>query len=59
VYIDPEVVVEVSYEEIQKSSNYSAGFALRFPRFVRLRPDKKIEDVAEKSHIEKLFESQF
>jgi DNA ligase-1 len=38
--IKPEVVVEVAYQEIQKSPNYESGFALRFPRIMRLRGDK-------------------
>ena len=40
VTIKPKVVVEVAYEEIQKSPTYSSGWALRFPRFIRLRKDK-------------------
>ncbi len=36
----PKIVIEVAYEEIQKSPTYVSGFALRFPRFIRLRPDK-------------------
>lgn len=40
VRFKPRIVIEVAYEEIQKSPSYSSGYALRFPRFVRLRPDK-------------------
>ena len=35
--IKPNVVIEVAYEEIQKSPTYSSKFALRFPRFIRIR----------------------
>lgn len=42
--IRPEIVVEVAYEEIQMSPTYESGFALRFPRLVRLRDDKGAED---------------
>ncbi len=41
VVVKPEVVVQVEYEEIQKSPTYSSGYALRFPRLVRIRFDKK------------------
>jgi len=41
VKIKPKVVIEVNYEEIQKSPKYSSGFALRFPRFIRLRTDRR------------------
>jgi DNA ligase-1 len=40
----PEVVLEVSFDSIQKSTRHKSGFALRFPRIVRLRPDKRAED---------------
>jgi len=38
--VAPEVVIEVSFDSIQKSSRHKSGYALRFPRIVRLRPDK-------------------
>ena len=38
--VTPEVVLEVSFDSIQKSVRHKSGFALRFPRIVRLRPDK-------------------
>jgi DNA ligase-1 len=44
VELKPAVIFEVAYEEIQKSTNYSSGFALRFPRLVAVRDDKSIED---------------
>lgn len=43
VRFKPRIVIEVAYEEIQKSPSYSSGYALRFPRFVRLRSDKNAE----------------
>ena len=45
VEIKPNVIIEVEYEEIQKSPTYSSGFALRFPRALRLREDLSLEDV--------------
>jgi DNA ligase-1 len=36
------VIFEVAYEEIQKSPNYSSGYALRFPRLVAVRDDKSL-----------------
>ncbi|NOZ81784.1 MAG: ATP-dependent DNA ligase [Candidatus Micrarchaeota archaeon] len=58
VRFKPKIVVEVAYEEIQKSPNYSSGFALRFPRFVRLRPDKSPEEADTIERISRLYESQ-
>ncbi len=41
VIVKPKIVIEVAYEEIQKSPTYSSGYALRFPRFVRERTLEK------------------
>jgi len=38
--VSPEVVIEVAFDAIQKSTRHKSGYALRFPRIVRLRPDK-------------------
>ncbi|MBP7708182.1 ATP-dependent DNA ligase [Candidatus Pacearchaeota archaeon] len=46
VQVRPEIVVSVKYQNIQKSPTYSSGFALRFPRIVRLRPDRGTADIA-------------
>jgi len=59
VRIKPEVIIEVKYEEIQKSPTYGSGYALRFPRFVRLREDKALSDVSEIDFVEELYLQQF
>ena len=46
ISVKPEVVVTVQYQNIQKSPTYSSGFALRFPRIVRLREDRGVSDIA-------------
>jgi DNA ligase-1 len=54
VKIKPRVIFEAAYEEIQKSPTYSSGYALRFPRLVRIRPDKGIEDIDTLQRVEEL-----
>ena len=54
----PKVVVEVGYQEIQKSPKYDSGFALRFPRVIRLRDDKSIEEVDTLERMEELYKKQ-
>jgi DNA ligase 1 len=44
VYVKPELVVEVAFNEVQDSSQYPGGVALRFARVKRYRPDKRPED---------------
>ncbi len=54
VTIKPEIVFEVAYEEIQKSPTYSSGYALRFPRLVRVREDKGVEEADNLARVESL-----
>src|SRR3989344_7879974 len=58
VNVKPEIVIEVGYEEIQKSPTYSSGYALRFPKFLRYRPEKPINEIADIKTIEKIYKSQ-
>lgn len=58
VELRPEVVVEVAYEEIQRSPKYGSGYALRFPRLVRVREDLDLDGVDGLGKVENLFESQ-
>lgn len=59
VDIKPKIIIEVAYEEVQKSPNYNSGYALRFPRFVRLRTqDKPLREVDSLERIEKLYHQQ-
>jgi len=44
VTLEPKVVFEVGYSEIQTSPNYESGYALRFPRFVQVREDKSVDE---------------
>lgn len=58
VVIKPKVVIEINYEEIQKSPTYGSGFALRFPRLVRLRLDKGVKDASSLTFVENLYKGQ-
>ncbi len=53
VLVKPEIVVSVAYQNIQKSPSYTSGFALRFPRIMRLRPDRSVNDIAKIEEIRK------
>lgn len=58
VTLKPKLVIEIKYEEIQKSPTYSSGYALRFPRVVRIREDKGLNDIATLNEVKKLYEGQ-
>ena len=59
VYVRPEVVVEVAFDEVQKSPHYESGYALRFARIIRIREDKSPEDSDTISRVDKIFEDKF
>jgi DNA ligase-1 len=44
VYLRPEIVVEIAFNEVQESSQYPGGLALRFARVKAYRPDKRPEE---------------
>jgi len=58
VRVEPVLVFEVGYSELQKSPNYPGGFALRFPRFIRIRDDKDIRDIETLQNIRDRYQAQ-
>jgi len=58
VSIKPNLVVELSFEEIQKSPSYSSGYALRFPRLVRVREDRSPDESSTIQQIENMYTAQ-
>ena len=59
VRVRPEVVVEVAYNEIQKSPTYRSGMALRFARITRIRDDKSPGQATTLEGLRALYERQF
>lgn len=59
VRVRPEVVVEVEYNEIQKSPTYPSGFALRFARIARIREDKGPGQATTLDELRQLYARQF
>lgn len=58
VELKPKFVVSVTYQEIQHSPNYNSGFALRFPRFTAMRPDKSPKEASTLKEVEKDYKMQ-
>ena len=58
VTFEPQLVFEVGYSEIQASPNYASGFALRFPRFNRIRDDKGVDEIETLESIRSRFQRQ-
>ncbi|MBC7218759.1 MAG: ATP-dependent DNA ligase [Hadesarchaea archaeon] len=58
VWVLPRIVVEVIYNEIQRSPKYPSGMALRFARITRLRPDKSPAEADTLRRVKEIFERQ-
>lgn len=54
----PEVVVEIAFDRIMRSARHRSGFAMRFPRIVRIRDDKTPTEIDELGTVEKLYTAQ-
>jgi DNA ligase-1 len=57
--VKPEVVLEVAFDSIQHSNRHASGFALRFPRIVRIRDDKPVDEIDTLARVEELYERYF
>jgi len=58
VWFEPAIVVEVLAAEITKSPSHALGLALRFPRFVKLRDDKKAEQATTSKEIKQMYKEK-
>ena len=56
--VEPKVVIEVAFNNMMQSSRHQSGYALRFPRIVRMRPDKRPEDADTLETVREIYERQ-
>ncbi len=56
--VEPTVVLEVAFNNMQKSGRHASGYALRFPRIVRIRTDKPVAEIDTLERAAELFEKQ-
>jgi DNA ligase-1 len=59
VIVQPKVVVEVAYNEIQDSPKYKSKMALRFARINRIRTDKSPQEADSINNIRRIYHNQF
>jgi DNA ligase-1 len=57
--VTPEVVLDVAFNNVQRSARHDSGYALRFPRIVRLRPDKSVSEIDTIERVREIFSSQY
>jgi len=55
--VNPTVVLEVAFNGIQRSNRHKSGYALRFPRILRIRTDKTRDDIDTLESVEKIYTS--
>jgi DNA ligase 1 len=56
--VEPKIVLEVAFNNIMKSDRHNSGYALRFPRIMRLRPDKLGEEADTIERVNEIYETQ-
>jgi DNA ligase 1 len=56
--VEPKIVLEVAFNNITRSDRHESGYALRFPRIVRLRPDKTPEEADTIERVEEIYAAQ-
>jgi len=56
--VEPKVVLEIAFNNMMRSDRHESGYALRFPRIVRLRPDKLAEEADRLKRVREIYENQ-
>jgi DNA ligase-1 len=56
--VEPAIVLEVAFNNIQRSNRHESGYALRFPRIIRLRPDKSPDEIDTLGRVRELYQKQ-
>jgi DNA ligase-1 len=56
--VEPLRVLEVAFNNVMRSDRHASGFALRFPRILRIRDDKPVEEIDTLERVEAIFQSQ-
>lgn len=56
--VEPLRILEVAFNNIMRSDRHASGFALRFPRIVRIRDDKPVEEIDTVERVEEVYQSQ-
>lgn len=56
--VEPKIVLEVAFNAVMESDRHASGYALRFPRIVRLREDKSPEEIDNVDRVREIFERQ-
>jgi DNA ligase-1 len=56
--VEPTVVLEVAFNNVMRSTRHASGFALRFPRILRIRQDKPVAEIDTLARVEEIYNLQ-
>lgn len=56
--VEPQIVLEVAFNNIMRSTRHASGFAMRFPRILRIRTDKPLNEIDSLERVEEIYQSQ-
>ncbi|HEX7150479.1 MAG TPA: ATP-dependent DNA ligase [Thermoanaerobaculia bacterium] len=56
--VEPTVVLEIAFDRIQESKRHKSGYAMRFPRIVRIRDDKTVDEISTIDEVRRIYEGQ-
>ena len=54
--VEPQIILEVTFDRVQESKRHKSGYALRFPRILRLREDKTVAEIDTLESVRRLAE---
>jgi DNA ligase-1 len=56
--VEPTVILEVAFNNLMRSDRHASGFAMRFPRILRIRDDKPVEEIDTLARVEEIYNRQ-
>jgi len=56
--VEPLRILEVAFNNVMRSGRHASGFALRFPRILKIRDDKPLEEIDTVERVEEIYQSQ-
>ena len=56
--VEPKIVIEVAFNNVMQGDRHDSGYSLRFPRILRLRPDKPVEEIDTVARVAEIFHFQ-
>ena len=56
--VEPKIVLEVAFNNLMRSDRHASGFAMRFPRILRIRDDKPVDEIDTLARVEEIYNGQ-